>query len=199
EFRRVLFRSKQFVEKLQLKNPVGTVITTGWGRGDDTDGTLDLEIVGVVDDFNLYGLQSEIPPMVFLHNTTVPWMVSNINSVYIKVSKDEMEKTIANLEKFWTKNVDQDYPFTYEFVDKLFANTYKEYIKQKKLFFVLNAIVILIALFGLFALASFSIQRRMKEIAIRKTLGAETKTLLDRKSTRLNSSHVKISYAVFCL
>ena len=181
--------NKQFVEKLQLKNPVGTVISTGWGRGDDTDGTLDLEIVGVVDDFNLYGLQSEIPPMVFLHNTTVPWMVSNINSVYIKVSKDEMAKTIANLEKFWTKNVDQDYPFTYEFVDKLFANTYKEYVKQKKLFFVLNAIVILIALFGLFALASFSIQRRMKEIAIRKTLGAETKTLLTNLSKQ---------YIIFC-
>jgi putative ABC transport system permease protein len=181
--------NKQFVEKLQLKNPVGTVITTGWGRGDDTDGTLDLEIVGVVDDFNLYGLQSEIPPMVFLHNTTVPWMVTNINSVYIKVSKDDMAKTIANLEKFWTKNVDQDYPFTYEFVDKLFANTYKEYVKQKKLFFVLNAIVILIALFGLFALASFSIQRRMKEIAIRKTLGAETKTLLTNLSKQ---------YIIFC-
>jgi putative ABC transport system permease protein len=181
--------NKQFVEKLQLKNPVGTVISTGWGRGDDSDDTIDLEIVGVVDDFNLYGLQSEIPPMVFLHNTTVPWMVSNINSVYIKVSKDDMAKTIANLEKFWTKNVDQDYPFTYEFVDKLFANTYKEYVKQKKLFFVLNAIVILIALFGLFALASFSIQRRMKEIAIRKTLGAETKTLLTNLSKQ---------YIIFC-
>lgn len=181
--------NKKFVEKLQLKNPVGTVIKTGWGRGDDSDDTIDLEIVGVVDDFNLYGLQSEIPPMVFLHSTTVPWMVTNINSVYIKVSKDDMAKTIDNLEKFWTKNVDQDYPFTYEFVDKLFANTYKEYVKQKKLFFVLNVVVILIALFGLFALASFSIQRRMKEIAIRKTLGAETKILLTNLSKQ---------YIVFC-
>lgn len=182
--------NKKFVEKLQLKNPVGTIISTGWGRGDDSDETIDLEIVGVVDDFNLYGLQSEIPPMVFLHCTTVPWMVYSINSVYIKVSKDDMAKTIANLEKFWTKNVDQDYPFTYEFVDKLFAHTYKEYVKQKNLFFVLNAVVILIALFGLFALASFSIQRRMKEIAIRKTLGAETKTLLFNLSKQ---------YIMFCV
>src|SRR5690606_11252366 len=40
--------NKKFVEKLQLKNPVGTIISTGWGRGDDSDDTIDLEIVGVV-------------------------------------------------------------------------------------------------------------------------------------------------------
>jgi len=181
--------NKKFVEKMQLKNPVGTKISTGWGRGDDNNNTLDLEIVGVVDDFNLYGLQSEIPPMVFLHCTTVYWMTYNINSMYIRVSEDDMAQTISDIEKFWSKNIDPDYPFTYEFVDKLFAYTYKEYVKQKNLFFVLNIIVILIALFGLFALASFSIQRRMKEIAIRKTLGAGTKTLLTNLSKQ---------YIIFC-
>jgi len=50
--------------------------------------------------------------------------------------------------------------------------------------------VIFIALSGLFALASYSIQRRMKEIAIRKTLGAETKTLLQELSKQ---------YVVFCI
>ena len=54
---------------------------------------------------------------------------------------------------------------------------------------MLNVIVILIALFGLFALASFSIERRMKEIAIRKTLGAETNTLLKELSKQ---------YILFC-
>ena len=51
-------------------------------------------------------------------------------------------------------------------------------LKQKNLFSLLNIIVIIIALIGLFALASYSIERRMKEIAIRKTLGAETNVLL---------------------
>ena len=68
--------------------------------------------------------------------------------------------------------------------------TYKTYVKQKNLFSLLNFIVILIALFGLFALASYSIQRRMKEIAIRKTLGAETNILLKELSKQ---------YILFCV
>ncbi len=164
--------NKKFVDEMMLENPLGTIIQSGWS--DD----IKLEIVGIVDDFNLYGLQSEIPPMVFVHFRTVSWMIYNMNDVYAKISSENMEQTISDIEKFWQKNVDKEYPFEYDFVDKSFARTYQEYVKQKNLFFVLNAVVILIALFGLFALASYSIQRRMKEIAIKKALGAETKTLL---------------------
>jgi putative ABC transport system permease protein len=63
-------------------------------------------------------------------------------------------------------------------------------VKQKNLFSLLNVVVILIAIFGLFSLASFSIQRRMKEIAIRKTLGAETNVLLKELSKQ---------YIIFCV
>ena len=101
-----------------------------------------------------------------------------------------MEQTIAAIEKFWKKNIDADYPFHYDFVDKAYARTYQSYVKQKNLFSLLNFIVILIALFGLFALASYSIQRRMKEIAIRKTLGAETRILLTTLSKQ---------YVIFCV
>ena len=65
-----------------------------------------------------------------------------------------------------------------DFVDKQFTRTYEEYSKQKTLFMVLNVAVIMISLFGLFALATFTMERRMKEIAIRKTLGASTNSLL---------------------
>ena len=61
---------------------------------------------------------------------------------------------------------------------------------QRNVFSLLNVVVILIALFGLFALSSYSIQRRMKEIAIRKTLGAETGTLLKDLSRQ---------YVLFCV
>lgn len=89
-----------------------------------------------------------------------------------------MEKTISEIEKYWKTNVDDLHPFSYEFVDKRFARTYENVVKQRNLFAVMNIVVILIALFGLFALASYSIERRFKEIAIRKVMGAETKDLL---------------------
>jgi putative ABC transport system permease protein len=149
-----------------------------------------LKIVGVVKDFNLTGPQEKIPPMVFFHLKTVDWLIGNVNTISVKIDPENIEQTIADIEKFWVKNVDSEYPFHYDFVDKEYARTYETYVKQKNLFSLLNVIVILIALFGLFSLASFSIQRRMKEIAIRKTLGAETSVLLKELSKQ---------YLVFCV
>ena len=149
-----------------------------------------LKIIGVVDQFHLTGPQEEIPPMVFFHYKTIFWMEGNMNHVFVKVSPENMESTIAQLEKFWKVKVDTEYPFKYEFVDKNFARSYEAFVKQKNLFSLLNVVVILIALFGLFALASYSIERRMKEIAIRKTLGAETGSLLKELSKQ---------YLVFCV
>jgi len=149
-----------------------------------------LRIIGVVKDFHLNGPQDKIPPMAFFHFKTIDWMSYNLNRIYIKISPDDMEGTIAAIEKFWNSKVDAEYPMQYDFVDKNYARTYVQYVKQRNLFSLLNGVVILIALFGLFALASYSIQRRMKEIAIRKTLGAETKMLLKELSKQ---------YVVFCI
>jgi putative ABC transport system permease protein len=140
-----------------------------------------LKIVGVVKDFNLLSPELETPPIAF-YNIKILNMAQNIDKVYVKLKSDDIENTIANIEKFWTTKVDTEYPFKYDFVDKQYARTYETYVKQKNLFSLLNVVVIGIALFGLFALASYSIQRRMKEIVIRKTLGAETNTLLKELS-----------------
>lgn len=140
-----------------------------------------LKIVGVVKDFNLLSPELEIPPIVF-YNIKVLNRAQSIDKVFIKLKSDNIENTIADIEKLWTSKVNTEYPFKYDFVDKEYARTYETYVKQKNLFSLLNIVVISIALFGLFALASYSIQRRMKEIAIRKTLGAETNTLLKELS-----------------
>lgn len=149
-----------------------------------------LKIIGVVKDFHLYGPQAEIPPMAFFHFKTIDWMLQNVNTIYVKVEPKNIEQTISNIEKFWVKKVETEYPFSYDFVDKRYARTFEKFIKMKNLFSLLNIVVVLIALFGLFALASYSIQRRMKEIAIRKTLGAETAVLLKELSKQ---------YILFCV
>lgn len=149
-----------------------------------------LNIVGVVKDFHLTGPQNQIPPMVFFHFKTTGWMSYNLDRVYVKLAPDQMEQTIRDIDKFWSAKVDTEYPFNYEFVDKNFQRSYVQYVNQKNLFSLLNGVVIAIALFGLFALASYSIQRKMKDIAIRKTLGAETSVLLKELSKQ---------YIIFCI
>jgi len=151
------------------KNPIGQKIN--WNGQDAI-------IVGVVKDFNLGNPGEPIPPMSFFHFKTVPWFTANLNNIYVTADPKTMQQTIADIENLWLKKVDPDYPFLYDFVDKEYKRSYSSYVKQKNLFSLLNIVVIVIALFGLFALASYSIERRMKEIAIRKTLGAETNVLL---------------------
>lgn len=166
---------------MKESNPIGKKIN--WNGNQ-------LEIIGVVKDFHLFGPQVEIPPMSFFHFKTIDWMLQNVNTIYVKINPENVEQTIGEIERFWMKNVDSDYPFSYEFVDKSYARTFDKFIKQKNVFSLLNVMVIFIALFGLFALTSYSIQRRMKEIAIRKTLGAETIILLKELSKQ---------YVVFCV
>lgn len=178
--------NETLAKTLNLKNPVNTIITSGWGSVEK--GNLKFKVVGVVKDFNITGLQDKVPPMVFVNLKTLKW--NNFDNIYIKVSPHNLSETLDKLKSYWEKNINQDYPFDYEFVDKGFAKTYQEQVKQKDLFFILNLIVIIIAVFGLFALASFSMERRLKEIAIRKTLGAETDILLKELSRQ---------YIFFCL
>jgi putative ABC transport system permease protein len=164
---------------MSMKEPIGQEIIIKQRK---------LKIIGVIKDFNLLSPEVEVPPMCFYHLKTVD-IAQNIDKVYIKLKSDDVENTIANIEKLWA-TVDTEYPFKYDFVDKEYARTYETYVKQKNLFSLLNVVVIGIALFGLFALASYSIQRRMKEIAIRKTLGAETNTLLKELSKQ---------YILYCI
>ncbi|GIQ59168.1 ABC transporter permease [Flavobacterium collinsii] len=177
--------NETLVKTLGLKKPINTVITSGWGN---EKGNMKFKIVGVVKDFHITGLQDKVPPLIFINLKTLKW--NNFEEIYVKVSPNNLAETLAKLDKYWTKNINQDYPFEYEFVNKGFAKTYQEQVKQKNLFFILNLVVIIIAIFGLFALASFSMERRLKEIAIRKTLGAETDALLKELSKQ---------YVGFCL
>ena len=179
--------NETLAKKLNLKNPINTIITSGWGRGNDNE-NMKFKIVGVVKDFHITGLQDKVPPMIFINLKTLKW--NNFDNIYVKVSPNNLSETLAGLKAYWEKNVNPDYPFDYEFVNKGFAKTYEEQVKQKDVFFILNLVVIIIAIFGLFALASFSMERRLKEIAIRKTLGAETDILLKELSKQ---------YVIFCL
>lgn len=153
-------------------------------------GNRKLKVVGIVKDFNYFGLENRISPMIFLHITAFESIQKDLRNISVKIAPQDMPATIAALDKFWRTKVDAEYPFEYDFVDKNFARTYKQYQNQSQLFSLLNGVVILIAVFGLFALASFSMERRIREIAIRKTLGADTTVLLGELSKQ---------YIFFCI
>lgn len=136
-------------------------------------------VVGMVKDYHIYGLDREIPPIAFFH-----WSVFKLmrdHSFYnfqIKIKNENIEETINFIRKYWKLNIEQDYPFDYQFLDEKYQKTFKNHQKQKTLLTILTLIVIIISLLGLFALATLTIQQRLKEIAIRKALGASTKEIM---------------------
>lgn len=135
------------------------------------------KLIGIVKNFHLRSPSHEYSAMSFMHAKTPKWY-SNLSGVMIKIDSENTDETLANIENFWKQKVDQNYPFEYDFVNKQFARSYQTYTQQEAMFKILNVVVITIALFGLFALASYTIERKYKEIAIRKVLGAETGSLL---------------------
>ena len=166
-------------------DPIGKHVTIGWMEDDDER---ELEVVGLVKDYHFDGFDVKIDPMFFIHMNTFPFTKRWIHSIQFKIRSKDVSQTISDIETFWRENVDAKFPFQYEFLDKKFANTYEKYKKQQTMFLILSIVVILISLLGLFALATLTIQQRLKEVAIRKTLGASIKEII----TQLIKQFLKI-------
>lgn len=135
-------------------------------------------IVGIVKDHNIRGLHTEIEPVIFFHYLETPWVRTNVNSIQLKIDADDIEGTVKRIRTYWQSTAEPGYPVQSYFVDKEFAKTFETYQKQQALFTILNAMVLLVALLGLFALSSLIIGQKLKEVAIRKTLGASDGNLI---------------------
>lgn len=136
------------------------------------------KIVGVVKDFNIRSLRAEVEPIIFFHYRETEWKRFNVYNIQLKIDPNDIDGTVKRLKTYWQNNVEQGYPFDYYFLDQQFAKTFVKYQKQQTLFTILNAMVLMVALLGLFALSSLMIEQKLKDVAIRKTLGASDKTLI---------------------
>ncbi|WP_294304429.1 ABC transporter permease [uncultured Chryseobacterium sp.] len=136
------------------------------------------QIVGIVKDFNLKSLKSEIEPMIFFHYRATSWKRFNVYNIQLKLNPNGIPATVKRIKSYWEHNVEPGYPFDSYFIDKQFAKTFEKYQKQQTLFTILNAMVLMVALLGLFALSSLMIEQKLKDVAIRKTLGASDVTLI---------------------
>lgn len=163
--------NESLLKELGITDPINTEVESGMNNQK-------FKIVGVVEDYFIEGFNNQIKPTIYFHWNTVDWQKNNLSAVLFKINPEQMETALKEIEKRWTTEIEPGYPFKYAFVDKQFAKTYLIYEKQKDIFFILTIVVILIASLGLFGLVSFIIEQRMKEISIRKVLGASPRDLV---------------------
>ena len=130
-------------------------------------------LIGVFQDFNFESLHQRVVPIVMLTSTTP----NGYGRISVKVSGN-MPSVLAHIETTWKKFL-PDTPFDYTFLDERFADLYKSEQRQQSIFTLFSCIAIFIACLGLFGLSAFTITQRVKEIGIRKVLGASVGNIVN--------------------
>ena len=99
----------------------------------------------------------------------------------IKLSTGDLKNTIASVEQLW-HSVEPEHPIRYSFLDEDFSAQYLEQERFGRSLMYATLLTIFIALLGLIGLTAFSVQRRTKEIGIRKVLGASVAGIIEMLS-----------------
>lgn len=126
------------------------------------------KIVGVVNDYHQESLQNEIRPTVFFCG--YQWMY-RVGYYAITLNSTDLTTTLADIRNLWEQTYPQD-DFAYRFLDEVFDQQYRDDLRFGTLFTLFTLIAIFVACLGLQGLATFAIERRTKEIGIRKVNGA---------------------------
>ena len=154
------------VKIMGLKNPIGEIVNL-WGY--------DRQIVGVTKDFNFESLHEEVKPSFFL-------LSRNNSQIIVKINAGTEKATIPKLEKLY-QEYNPGFLLDFKFMDQDYQ---EQYVAEKR---VANLsrnfawLAILISCLGLFGLAAFSAERRIKEIGLRKINGASSLSIICLLST----------------
>jgi hypothetical protein len=138
----------------------------------------DFRILGVVKDFHFDSLHKAIAPLGLYRASR------DFDTLLVKIRSENVPRTLAAIQKSWAEAA-PGYPFDYRFLEDSIADLYRNDLKIGRLINTSTALALLIACLGLFGMASFTAERRTKEIGIRKILGASVPSvfaLLSRES-----------------
>jgi putative ABC transport system permease protein len=128
-------------------------------------------VKAVVKDFHFHSFHSPITPLVIFLDERMA------QQMFVKIEGRDVAGTIQRLESLWKQKV-QHRPFEYHFLDEDYATLYKTEERTAGIFTTFATLAIFLACLGLFALTSFSIVQRTKEIGIRKILGANIRDVV---------------------
>jgi putative ABC transport system permease protein len=159
-------------KKLGWEQPIGKMFRGGHQK--------EGHVTGVVQDFNFKSLHENIEPLFLYINE------GKSNYLTLKLDTRDVIKTISFIGQQWNKFV-QNTPFEYFFYDDFYNQLYQKESKFSQIIFIFSCMSILIACLGIFALAAFLSETRIKEIGIRKVNGAKVSEIL----TLLNKDFIK--------
>lgn len=158
-------------------SPIGKRLTSGRNRG--------FEVIGVVKDFHLNNAKYELMPLIIYHidnpflpdsGTSPSYLSLRLNKASVS-SSQELSTIISSIQSELS-TMDTTYPFEYSFMDQAFEQSFKDEQRLGQILNIFTTMAVVIACLGLFGLAAFSAEMRIKELGIRKVLGAHTLKLM---------------------
>jgi len=155
--------NEKAAELLGWRDPLGKRINN-WdaNRGDFT-------VIGVTKDYHYESLHQEIRPMaLFLSGG---YYTNTERYISLRLQTENISDSIRDIKNNWD-DFARNTPFEYSFLDQDFDNLYLNEKQTRKMFSIFSFLAIFIACLGLFGLASYTADRRTKEIGIRKVMGA---------------------------
>lgn len=148
--------ARQFTWATPLNQPL---------RWFDDDTTLTGHVIGVARDFHFQSLHKRIEPLILQVRP------SEFNYLMVKIGPQDISATIAAIESVWLK-FDPQHTFEFSFLNDDFQHLYQSEARMQTFFSYFSALTILVAFLGLYGLVSFTAEQRIKEIGVRRVLGA---------------------------
>ncbi len=161
EDKKIIF-NEAAIAFMDMKDPIGKKVKL-WDE--------DREIIGVVKDFNFESFHEQVKPLFFFLGP------ENTGNIMIRIERGKEQETLAQLEKFFT-TFNPGFPFNYRFLDDDYQELYTAERRVATLSRYFAVLAVLISCLGLFGLAAFTAERRMKEIGIRKILGSSNRGIV---------------------
>jgi putative ABC transport system permease protein len=159
--------NESFVKSLGLKKPEDILNKEVSIMG----GLIKCPVVGVLKDFNDRSLRQNLAPLLIATNSTMYRQAS------IKISTANIASSMQSIKKIWEQTF-PNYVYEYRFLDDKIASFYKQENQLAQLYKIFAAIAIFLSCLGLYGLASFMAVQRIKEVGIRKVLGATTSNIV---------------------
>lgn len=173
------------VTALGLVNPTGSVIKMNTRRG-----VMNATVIGIIKDFNFQSLHQKIAPII-IGTWNNPFAVIDYFTLKISGDPEKVIEPVARVhEKFDTRS-----PIEYHFLDQQLESFYVSEKRVSMIFRMGGALSIFVACLGLFGLATYNIERRTKELGIRKVLGASAMNLFLMLSSTF-AKQVGIAYLI---
>ncbi len=171
------------VKLYDLKNPIGKQAVLDIDTG---------EVVGVIKDFNFASLHSSVEPLVLQYN---PY---GANYLLLKVQPEKLKTSVAKLGTVM-KDLYPGSLFTYTFLDEKLDQLYASENRMSRIIQLFAVLALFISAIGLFGLSAYSIRLRVKEVGIRKTLGASVSgvvVLLSKDFVKLVAMAIVIAWPI---